>query len=107
MAIPVTVKRFVTFEQATDARVAQVPLNTSTYVVAAERLAPRLLTVIVFVVEVVVNLYHTLNVVVIVAPPQLPAGVALTAFLRLPVTVVQVAPGVSVTAVAHDACAAA
>jgi hypothetical protein len=49
-------------------------------VLAAVRLALRLVTLIVDEVEVAVNLYHTPYVVVEVAPPQEPVGDALAAF---------------------------
>jgi len=77
------------------------------YVVAAERLLPRLLTVMVELVEVAVNLYQTLYVVRAVAPPQAPAGKALTAFCILGCVAgfEHVDDGVSVAAVAQDACA--
>ena len=74
------------------------------YVDAELRKLPRLLIVIVDDVEVAVNLYQTAYVVVIVAPPQEPAGATLTAFCKFPVVVVQEVPGVKPGAVAQVAC---
>jgi hypothetical protein len=54
----------------------------------------------------VVNLYHWLYVVVDVAPPHPPVGVALAALNNVPLVVVQVAPVVpSEKAAAQVACA--
>src|SRR5579862_426225 len=53
----------------------------------------------------VVNLYHWLYVVVGVAPPHPPVGVALAALNKVPLVVVHAAPGVRVVAAAQVACA--
>ena len=71
---------------------------------AAVRLLPRLLKVIVALEEVAVNLYQTPFVVVDVAPPQAPVGDALIAPCRSPVVVLQVTDGVNVAAVAQVDC---
>ena len=73
--------------QAIDVKVeAQVPLSTSTYVVA--RVKSELLDspeiVIDALLEVGVNLNQTPLVVVVVAPPHAPAGPELTAPCKLP-----------------------
>lgn len=58
--------------------------------------------VIVAVAALAVNLYHTPNVVVEVAPPQLPVGAAFAAFCKFPE---EQFTGVKSTAVAQLACA--
>ena len=65
---------------------------------------PKLFMVIVAVDEVAVNLYHTLYAVPV---PHAGEGVALTAFLKLPVTGVQLTDGFKVAGFAQSTCAKA
>lgn len=75
---------------------------------AAERLLPKPETVIVAVEAIGVNLNHSPYVVLAVAPPHVPTGATLVAFLMFSllddVPLIQVVAGVIVTGDAQLAC---
>jgi hypothetical protein len=98
IARPVTLIGELAFWQTKEVKLPQVPLNTSTYVVAEVKFVPVILTLITCAIASALNLYQTSYVVVEVAPPQPPVGAALVALNRVPVVEEQVAAGVRVVA---------